>query len=97
MFVVMLEFSGDRDRAARLMDGHNDWLRRGFDDGIFVLSGALRTKSGGGILAHNTSLDELRSRVGEDPFVVEGVVRAEILEIAAARADERLAFLLGEA
>jgi hypothetical protein len=32
---------------------------------------------------------------GQDPFVAEGVVSAEILEIAPGRADERLKFLLG--
>jgi hypothetical protein len=33
--------------------------------------------------------------VNDDPFVVEDVVSAEILELAPSRADERLAFLLG--
>jgi hypothetical protein len=32
--------------------------------------------------------------VNEDPFVAEDVVRAEILEITPAKADERLGFLL---
>jgi hypothetical protein len=44
-------------------------------------------------VAHNTSLSELQSRVDEDPFVAENVVTAEIMEIEAARTDERLAFL----
>ena len=97
MFVVTLEFSGDRDGVARLMEAHNAWLRRGFEDGVFLLAGSLKTTSGGGILAHNTSLPELRIRIGEDPFVAAGIVRPEIIEIAAARADERLSFLLGQA
>jgi hypothetical protein len=31
--------------------------------------------------------------VNDDPFVLHGVVEAEILEIAPARTDERLAFI----
>jgi hypothetical protein len=50
---------------------------------------------GGGIVAHNTSLPDLQSRVNDDPFVVENVVSAELLEIAPSRTDERLKFLLG--
>jgi hypothetical protein len=50
---------------------------------------------GGGIVAHNTTLTDLQSRVNEDPFVAENVVTAEILEISPAKADERLQFLLG--
>lgn len=95
MFIVLLRFSDNRDRAGEFMPGHRDWLKRGFDDGVFLLAGTLQPGLGGGILAHGTSLPELRERVDDDPFVAENVVRAEIVEMAPARADERLAFLLG--
>jgi uncharacterized protein YciI len=93
MFVVLLKFSGNRSRAGQFMQGHKDWIQRGFDDGIFLLVGNLQPGLGGGIVAHNTSLPELQTRVNADPFVVEGVVSAEILEIAPSRADERLKFI----
>jgi uncharacterized protein YciI len=95
MFVVLLKFSGNRGRAGELMETHNSWIRRGFNDGVFLLVGSLKPNLGGGIVAHNTTLAELQTRVNADPFVAEGVVSAEILEIAPARADERLGFLLG--
>lgn len=95
MFVVLLKFSGNKAQAAQFMDGHNAWLKRGFDDGAFLLAGSLQPKLGGGILAHNTSLSDLQTRVNEDPFVIEDVVTAEILEITPARIDDRLAFLAG--
>ncbi len=97
MFIVLLKFSGDKGRAAAFMDGHKAWVKRGFDDGVFLLSGSLQPGLGGGILAHNTSLAELRARVADDPFVAEKVVAAEILDIAPARADSRLEFLLRQA
>ena len=75
------------------MDGHNEWIKRGFDDGIFLVVGSLQPNLGGGILAHNTTLSDLQSRVNTDPFVAENVVSAEILEITPAKADERLQFL----
>lgn len=93
MFVVLLRFSGDRAQAARFMEDHNAWIRRGFEDGVFLLSGSLQPKLGGAILAHNTSLADLRERVNADPFVAHGVVGADILDIAPSRTDERLAFL----
>lgn len=76
------------------MEGHKEWIKRGFDEGVFLLAGSLKPGSGGGILAHSTSLSDLQSRVKDDPFVAEDVVSAEILEIAPSRADERLEFLL---
>lgn len=95
MFVILLRFSGEKDRAAELMGGHNAWLARGFADGVFLLAGSLQPQLGGAILAHATTLPELRARVSEDPFVAERVVEAEILSISPGKADERLAFLLG--
>lgn len=93
MFVVTLKFTADKARAAALMDGHNAWIRRGFDDGIFLLTGGLQPGVGGAIFAHNVSRADLEARVNEDPFVAEGVVSADILEIAPGRTDDRLAFL----
>ena len=65
-----------------------------FDDGVILLVGSLQLNSGGGIVAHNTSLPDLQSRVNGDPFVAENVVSAEILEITPSKADDRLKFLL---
>ncbi len=94
MFVVLLKFA-DKAKAGPFMEGHKEWIKRGFDDGVFLLAGSLQPNLGGGILAHNTSLPDLEARVNADPFVVENVVTAEILEITPARAEERLKFLVG--
>jgi uncharacterized protein YciI len=93
MFIVLLKFSGDKSKVGQFMEGHNAWIKRGFDDGVFLLTGSLQPGSGGGILAHNTSLPDLTARVNDDPFVIENLVSAEILEISPARTDERLVFL----
>lgn len=95
MFVVLLKFSCNKDRASRFMEGHKEWIRRGFDDGVFLVVGNLQPSLGGGIVVHNTSLSDLQTRVNNDPFVAEGIVTCEILEITPSAADERLAFLLG--
>jgi uncharacterized protein YciI len=94
MFIVLLKFSGNKGKASQFMEGHKEWIKRGFDDGVFLLVGSLEPNMGGGIVAHNTSLSDLRSRVNGDPFVVENVVSAEILEITPSKADERLKFML---
>jgi uncharacterized protein YciI len=95
MFVVLLRFSSNKGQAGQFMQGHNEWIKRGFDDGVFLLVGTLQPNLGGGIVAHNTSLAGLQSRVNADPFVSQKVVSAEIIEITPSRADERLKFILG--
>jgi uncharacterized protein YciI len=94
MFIVFLKFSDNKGQAGQFMDGHNAWIKRGFDDGIFLLVGSLQPNLGGGIVAHATSRENLQARISEDPFVAHNVVTAEIVELTPARADERLGFLL---
>lgn len=94
MFIVLLKFSDNKAQASQFMEGHNEWIKHGFDDDVFLIVGSLQPKLGGGIVAHNTSQEELHIRVNNDPFVTENVVSAEILEITPAKSDERLQFLL---
>ena len=94
MFVVLLRLSGNKGQASRFLEGHKQWIQRGFDDGVFLLVGSLQAGGGGGVVAHNTSREDLQRRVDADPFVAEDIVSAEIVEIAPARADRRLQFLV---
>ena len=94
MFILLLKVSTNKANAGQFLDGHKAWIKRGFDDGVFLLTGSLQDNMGGGVLAHNTSLEDLQTRVKSDPFVVENVVTAEILEVDPSRTDPRLNFLL---
>ncbi|MTW11119.1 hypothetical protein GM658_10940 [Pseudoduganella eburnea] len=95
MFVITLRFA-DKSRAALHTDAHKAWMRLGLQEGVFLLAGSIQPNAGGAIIAHNTSLPALQERLAQDPFVAEGVVTADILEIAPSMTDERLAFLKHE-
>lgn len=94
MFIVLLKFTDNKSRASEFIEGHNKWVRRGFEDGIFLLVGSLQPGLGGSVIAHGETREKLEHRVKEDPFVAEKIVSAEILEIEPKTADERLRFLL---
>ena len=59
MFIVLLKFSANKSQAGQYMEGHNTWIKQGFDDGVFLLVGSLQPNAGGGIVAHNISLADL--------------------------------------
>ena len=94
MFIVLLKFSENKGQAKDHMPGHNAWIQQGFDENIFLLAGSLHPKAGGTIIAHNTTLTDLQTRINEDPFVQENIVNAEILEISPSKTHERLQFLI---
>lgn len=94
MFIILLKFSDHKGQASQFMEGHQEWIKHGFDDGVFLLVGSLQPNLGGSVVAHNTLLSDLQSRVNDDPFVAENVVSADFLEITPSQADDRLKFLL---
>lgn len=96
MFVVLLKFSTNKANAGQFMDGHNSWLKDGFEKGIFVLAGTIQPKLGGAIIAHNATLEQIQAIINEDPFVAENVVAAEIIEITPSKSAPELSFLLSQ-
>ena len=96
MFIVLLRFSENKGQAKAFMEAHNQWIRQGFEDKVFLVVGSLQPGLGGSVIAHGESREALESRVNQDPFVSENVVTAEIMEIDPKKADERLGFLLSK-
>lgn len=94
MYIISLKFSNNKSSARQHIQAHKDWVEQGFNDDIFLISGSLQPNLGGGIIAHNCTLDEITTRVNADPFVANDVVTAEILELSPVKASKPLEFLL---
>lgn len=93
MFVIFLKFSENKSQAGAFKQAHKDWIKAGFDEGVFLLVGNLQPEKGGAIFAHNSSRAEIENRVKADPFVKENIVSAEISEITPSKTDSRIEFL----
>jgi glutathione S-transferase/uncharacterized protein YciI len=93
MLIVLLRFSNNKSVAGQFAAAHGDWIKQGFDDGVFLLVGSLQPHLGGGIVAQHLTRAELEARVAADPFVAHDIVKAEIFELVPSRADPRLDFL----
>ena len=94
MFIILLKFSDNKSAVSEYMGGHNEWIKKGFEDGVFLLAGSIKSGLGGSVIANNISSDDLETRINSDPFVVHNVVSAETIEIEPALAEERLEFLV---
>jgi hypothetical protein len=86
--VAALRFPENKSKAGEFMDGHNPWIRQGFEGEAPLLAGSLQAESGGVIIARNILMPGLLKRVSHDPSAAENVVNAEMLEIDPGRADE---------
>ena len=93
MFMILLRFAANKDQTEQFFEAHKAWIKKGFEDGVFLLAGGIQPGVGGAIAAHNTTRKELGERIDKDPFVANNVVSAEILEITPSMTDQRLDFL----
>jgi uncharacterized protein YciI len=93
MFITLLKFAESRTAAPEFMAAHNEWIAKGFADGVFLCIGSLTPAGGGAILAHAESRKAHEARIAADPFVVQGIVAAEIHEVDPKRTTEALDFL----
>jgi uncharacterized protein YciI len=94
MYVIFLRFAENRHLAAEHMAGHNAWIGRGVDDGVFLVVGSVSDGRGGAIIAHGAGRADIEKRLEADPFVAERVVVPDITEIAPGVVDPRLAFVM---
>lgn len=97
MYIVFLRFSQNRAQAGQWMAEHNKWLAEGFACGAFVLAGSLEQGQGGVLIARDMDQASLLERVRLDPFVVHGVVTAEVHGLKPSRLADGLAAILDAA
>lgn len=95
MYIVFLRFGPNRSQAREWMAEHNQWIQSGIEDGVFLMAGSLDDAQGGAVLAANVTREVLMARVQDDPFVVHGVVTAEVNAITPSRVAPRLSELFG--
>lgn len=94
MFIVFLRFGPNRAQAGQWMAGHKQWIQDGIDDGSFLVAGSLDNAQGGVVIAAGQDGDAINARVAQDPFVMHGIVSAEVHSVAPSLMAEGLATLL---
>jgi uncharacterized protein YciI len=80
MFIVSLTYIRPLQEIDALLGAHVNWLRQGYEDGVFVASGRKVPRDGGVILARGVSRAELDARLADDPFARGGAARYDVTE-----------------
>jgi uncharacterized protein YciI len=94
LFIVILEYTAPLAEIDKALEAHRAWVRQGYCDGVFLVSGPQTPRKGGAILAHNIDRAALEARLALDPFQQAGLVTHHITEMAPRFADPRLNFLV---
>jgi len=62
-------------RAPELIAAHRQFLKRGYDEGRFLLSGPYIPPTGGILIARAKSIDELDEFLADEPYCKANVMR----------------------
>ena len=68
VYIVILIYIKPLDEIDAAIPAHVEWLKKGYAEGIFLVSGRRIPRNGGVILAKCESLASLEERLREDPF-----------------------------
>lgn len=84
MYVVSLSYRVPQDIVDFHNDAHIAWLKKAFDDGVFIAAGRKVPRTGGMLLsrADRATLD---ASLAQDPFYSNGVADFDVVEFHAAR------------
>jgi uncharacterized protein YciI len=92
--VIFLRFGPNRAQASQWMAAHAQWLQEGIEEGVFLMAGSLDSAQGGLVLAAGLNSADILRRVELDPFVMHGVVLAEVHRVTPSRMSPGMAALL---
>lgn len=81
MFILSLTYVKPTEAADAVMAPHMEWVKQGYDKGLFLASGRKVPRTGGVILAKGERA-EIEAFVAADPFAVHGIADYEITEMA---------------
>ncbi|PWJ94000.1 uncharacterized protein YciI [Mesorhizobium loti] len=82
MFVVSLNYKVPLTEIDQLQAAHVEWLKACYAEGIFVVSGPKKPRTGGIIIAR-CPRDVLDARLAADPFAKAGAADYDVTEFVA--------------
>lgn len=80
LFVCLVHYTKPLEEVLQKLDAHRAYLKKGYDKGILLASGARITRDGGIIIGKFANKDEALSFSQADPFTQHNLARYEIFE-----------------
>jgi len=84
LFIISLTYKSALTEVDKYLAGHNLFLRKYYDNEIFICSGPKIPRVGGIILCKSDSVDTVKTIIAEDPFNTNNVANYEITEFRVA-------------
>ena len=94
MFIISITYKVDLSLVEQHLEAHRTYLDKYYNNGIFVISGATKPRTGGTIIARASRRVIIEAIVKEDPFYKAGIADYSIVEFVPSKARVGLETLL---
>ncbi len=94
MFIIQLTYTRPLTEVDQFLGEHKQFLKKYYDEGIFLLSGRKNPRTGGIILARAENMASIEKIIAEDPFNRNGLADYTIIEFLPTMANETLQTLI---
>lgn len=80
MFLLIVNYIKPADEVAPHIETHSAWVKKYFQQGVFLFAGPKKSKLGGAILVKSIDKCMLRKIIAEDSYVTADVAEYQIID-----------------
>jgi uncharacterized protein YciI len=80
MFIILLRYKKDIAEVDIYLSAHREFLKKYFENGVFLISGRKNPRDGGVIIALGDKREEIVSIIENDPFYINHIAEYDIVE-----------------
>lgn len=95
MYLLNVSFTKPADEVAPHVASHSVWVKKYFDEGLFLMAGPKKSKLGGAILTKSIDKKLLMKILSEDSYIVEDVAEYQIIDLDCKLVAPGLEILMG--
>jgi uncharacterized protein YciI len=79
-FLLLIEYKTDIENILRVTEEHRNHLKKGYEKGLFLISGPRIPRTGGIVIARSNSREELEAFFSEDPYYINAYADYKFIE-----------------
>jgi uncharacterized protein YciI len=80
MYLLIVSYTKPVEDVAPFVQAHSEWVKKYFNEGIFLFAGPKKNKFGGAILAKSIDRSLLNKIISEDSFIVGEVAEYQVID-----------------
>lgn len=96
MFIIKLIYKTTLNEVDKYLQAHREFLDYYYKQGLFLLSGPMKPRTGGILIALTTNKTNLESVLQQDPYYLAEIASYELIEFTPVKHRDELAHLINK-